>query len=188
MDESRLMIVSARSVSDSRRALACRLLSTVPMLARPTLNPAAAAISPDGRMVVIGSEVRHCRRSSTRSTGQLRAPAERQRAVIASVVYPSDGRTVVSVASDDSVIAWDPRTVQAERGVDRPVWARRGRRDQPGWEHALHLGERGPARVGPHRRATIWGPFRDGLGTALLRSGHYRTGPASGVISTTARG
>src|SRR5213075_1498012 len=40
----------------------------------------------------------------------LRAAAERQRAAIASVVYSSDGRTVASVGSDDSVIVWDPRT------------------------------------------------------------------------------
>ena len=116
-DESRLMVVSARSVRifDAR---SLRLLSTLRIMpARP--SPAAAAISPDGRTVVIGSEDGMMSFLDT-PTRHLRAAAERQRAAIASVVYSSDGRTVASVGSDDSVIAWDPRTATPNEVLTGP--------------------------------------------------------------------
>jgi WD40 repeat protein len=114
---SRVMIVGTRSVSvlDAR---SMRLLSTVDMSPAP-LAPTAAAISPDGRVVVIGSQSGAVSFLDP-STGQLRPAAGGQRAAIASVVYRSDGRTAVSVASDDSVIAWDPRTHEANELLTGP--------------------------------------------------------------------
>jgi WD40 repeat protein len=102
---SRMMIVGTRSVSVFN-ARSMKLVSTVDMSPAP-VAPTAASISPDGRTVVIGSQSGTVSFLDT-ETGQLRTAVEAQHAPIASVVYPRDDRTVASVASDDSVIVWDP--------------------------------------------------------------------------------
>jgi WD40 repeat protein len=116
-DGSRLMIVSARSVTalDTR---SMRSVSTINITPAP-IAPTAAAISPDGRSVVIGSKAGSVSFIDT-STGQVRTPAEGQRAAITSLAYPSNGRTVVSVGSDDSVITWDPRTAAPNEVLTGP--------------------------------------------------------------------
>ena len=115
---SRVMIVGTRSVS-VLDAGSMHLLSTVDISPAP-FAPTAAAISPDGRVAVIGSQSGAVSFLDT-LTGQLRPAGEGQRAAIASVVYPSDGRTVVTVASDDSVIAWDPRTYKPTQVLTGPA-------------------------------------------------------------------
>jgi WD40 repeat protein/DNA-binding SARP family transcriptional activator len=106
-DGSRLLVVNARSVRvlDAR---SLRLLSTVAITPAP-VAPTAAAVSPDGRVVAIGSQDGSVSFLDT-STGQLRAAVPEQRSAIATVLFPSNGRTVVSIGSDDSVAVWDPRT------------------------------------------------------------------------------
>ena len=104
---SRLMAVG----TDSLRlfdAHSLQLVRTVTITPAP-IAPTAAAISPDGRTVVIGSQAGSVSFVDT-STGQLRPAAQAQRARITNVVYPSDGRSMVSVADDDSVIVWNARS------------------------------------------------------------------------------
>ena len=115
---SRLMTVSPRRVSvfDAR---SLRLLRTVVMTPAP-LAPTAAAISPDGRVVVIGSQTGSLSFLDT-STGELRPAAEGQHAAVDRILFPSQGRTVVSVANDDSVIVWDPQTAKPEQVLTGPA-------------------------------------------------------------------
>ena len=117
---SRLMTVGSHSISvfeaDSLRRV--RTVAITP----PPLSPTAAAISPDGRTVVVGSQSGSVSFVDT-STGQLRPGAQPQRAPvpILSVIYPSVSRSVVSVAGDDSVIVWDPRRRKPDEILKAPA-------------------------------------------------------------------
>jgi DNA-binding SARP family transcriptional activator/WD40 repeat protein len=115
---SRVMIVSPRSLSvfDARTL---RLLRTVVMTPAP-VAPTAAAISPDGRLAVIGSQTGSLSFLDT-LTGNLRQAAEGQHAAIARILFQSQGRTVVSVANDDSVIVWDPQTARPDQVLSGPA-------------------------------------------------------------------
>lgn len=117
---SRVMTVGTHSISVFD-ADSLRLVRTVAITPTP-LSPNAAAISPDGRTVVIGSQSGSVSFIDT-ATGQLRPGAQPQRAPIpiSSVLYPSDGRSVVSVAGDDSVIVWDPRTREPDEILKSPT-------------------------------------------------------------------
>lgn len=114
---SRLLIVSTRDIEvfDAR---SMSLLSNVSITPVP-VAPAHAAISPDGRVVVIGSHGGSVAFIDT-VTGRARPGAEGQLGAVASVLYAADGRTGVSVGNDGAVIVWDPRTAKPKEVLTGP--------------------------------------------------------------------
>ncbi len=104
---SHLVVVGTRRVSvyDAR---SLRLVRSVTVTPAPAL-PSAAAISPDGGTLAIGSRTGSVSFVDL-STGHARRGFGGHGAVVASVVYSPDDRTVVTVGDDDKVIVWDPKT------------------------------------------------------------------------------
>ena len=114
---SRVLIVSTHDVEvfDAR---SMSLVSTVSITPVP-VAPADAAISPDGRVVVIGSRGGSVSFIDT-VTGRARPGAEGQLGAVASMLNAADGRTVVSVGNDGTVIVWDPRTARPKEVLTGP--------------------------------------------------------------------
>lgn len=114
---SRLLIVGTRSVSLFDTSL--RLLRTVAMTPAP-LAPSAAAISPDGRTAVIGSQNGSVAFVDT-TTGQLAPAAQAHRAAVTNALFSSEPGTAVTVANDDSVIVWNTRAATPTEFVSGPA-------------------------------------------------------------------
>ncbi|HLJ04162.1 MAG TPA: WD40 repeat domain-containing protein, partial [Solirubrobacteraceae bacterium] len=108
-----LTVVTAHSVStyDARtlRTIRSAAISPVPLL------PSSAAISPDGRTGVIGSQngsvwfVDAASGAATRSLGG-------HTAAVAAATYSPDGSSAITVGNDGRVIVWIPRR-ETERAV-----------------------------------------------------------------------
>jgi len=108
-----LTVVTAHSVStyDARtlRTIRSAAISPVPLL------PSSAAISPDGRTVVIGSQngsvwfVDAASGAATRGLGG-------HTAAVAAATYSPDGSSAITVGNDGRVIVWIPRR-ETERAV-----------------------------------------------------------------------
>ena len=115
--DSRLVVVGAKRISvlDARSAGVLRSVRIAPM------PPAAttAAVSPDGRGVIIGSQTGSVWFVGS-ATGRARRGAQAQAAGVANVVYTSDGRAAVTVGDDDTMIVWDPRTAQPSQELVGP--------------------------------------------------------------------
>jgi len=103
---SRLVVVAARGIG-VYRAHSMRLLRSVAILPTPA-SPSAAAISPDGRTIVIGSRTGSVSLVDL-STGDARRGFGGQGGPVAGVVYSPDGQTVVTVGDDNRVTVWDPK-------------------------------------------------------------------------------
>jgi DNA-binding SARP family transcriptional activator/WD40 repeat protein len=106
---SRLLVLGAQSVSqfDAR---------TMRWLGSTTIGRAAAAassadISPNGLTAAIGSATGVVSLVDT-ATGAVRTAERGQRPSVAGVIYGHDGRTVITVGSDDVVTVWDVRTAR----------------------------------------------------------------------------
>jgi WD40 repeat protein len=114
---SRLLIVSTKNVEvfDAR---SMRPVSNVSITPVPVV-PAAAAISPDGRVVVIGSRGGSVSFIDT-ATGRARPAAAGQLGAVASVLYAADGRTVVSVGNDGTAIVWNPEIAKPNEVLTGP--------------------------------------------------------------------
>ena len=104
---NRLLVVAGRVVSvfDAHSMGLVRSIAITPAPA----SPSAAAISPDGRTVVIASDAGSVSFVDA-STGHLRQGTDGHGAYVGSVVYSPHGRTVVTVGDDDKAIVWDPKT------------------------------------------------------------------------------
>lgn len=113
---SRLAIVGTHGLSVFD-APSLRLRQTVRFTPAPA-SPAAAAISPDGQTIVLGSRTGSVGFASV-STGAIRS-AGSQDAAVADALYATDGRTAVTVAADDTVFVWDPRTGRSEQVLTGP--------------------------------------------------------------------
>ncbi len=102
---SQLMLVDTSSVQvlDAR---SLRVRHTVAITPAP-VAPVAAAISPNGHIVAIGSQSGSVSFVDT-STGIARTGSKAHGDQVASVLYSADGRSVVTVGNDDTVIVWDP--------------------------------------------------------------------------------
>ncbi len=114
----RLVVVSARDVTTYDTAT-LRRSATVAIRPAPLL-PTAAAISPNGATIVIGSQ------NGTVSfvdavTGALLRGSGGHAAAVASVVYASDSRTVTTVADDGKVTLWDSRGSGARTVLTGPA-------------------------------------------------------------------
>lgn len=115
---ARLLVVDAHSVSmfDAR---SLRRLNTVAIRPAPAA-PSAAAISPDGRAIAIGS------RSGDMSfvdpsTGSARAALGAHSGPVTTVTYSPDGRAVVSTGDNNQVIVWDPSTARSAEVLTAPA-------------------------------------------------------------------
>jgi DNA-binding SARP family transcriptional activator/WD40 repeat protein len=102
-----LVAVTGRGVSvyDAR---SLQLLRSVAVSPAPR-SPSAAAISSDGRTVVIGSRTGSVWFVDA-LTGRARRGVGGQGGAVTDLVYSSDGRTVVSVGDDSKLLIWDPLT------------------------------------------------------------------------------
>jgi WD40 repeat protein/DNA-binding SARP family transcriptional activator len=104
---ARLMVVTARQL-DTYDASTLRRVQAVTIQPVPLL-PSAAAISPTGTTVTIGSQ------NGTVSfvdaaTGGRGAALHAHSGPVASAVYAPDGSTVMTVGDDGRVILWNPRS------------------------------------------------------------------------------
>ena len=114
---SRVVIVTRRSLRVFE-ARSLRLLRTRAITRAPAA-PAAAAISPDGRTVVIGSRAGVVSFFDA-DTGRARSSTDAHNAAVSSIVYTPDGRTLATVDSDDTVIGWNPRTETPDEVLTGP--------------------------------------------------------------------
>jgi DNA-binding SARP family transcriptional activator/WD40 repeat protein len=76
---------------------------------RATAPQSAAAISPSGRAIVVGSENGSVSFVDL-STGTVRQGVGGHNAYVASVLYSAQGQTVITVGDDDKLIIWNPTT------------------------------------------------------------------------------
>ncbi|MBV9606815.1 MAG: winged helix-turn-helix domain-containing protein [Solirubrobacterales bacterium] len=105
---SRMMIVTPHGI----RGYAAQTMATLGSVAiRPApLLPTAAAISPDGSTVAIGSQ-NGAVWFVAAASGQARRGFGGHGATVASVVYGPDGGKAMTVGDDGRVIVWDPRAL-----------------------------------------------------------------------------
>jgi DNA-binding SARP family transcriptional activator/WD40 repeat protein len=115
---ARLVLLDARHVNVFD-AHSLRRLSSIPIA--PALRaPSAAAFSPDGRTVAIGS------RSGAvtfveEATGESRPGGGAPGIPVTNVAYSPDGHTVVSAGNDDRLIVWDPRSATSTAVLSAPA-------------------------------------------------------------------
>jgi WD40 repeat protein len=114
---ARLIVVWAGSAAafDTR---SLRRVRTVPIT--PTATPGSAAISPDGRTVVIGSQTGRVSFIDL-SSGVVRRGVGGHGALVSNVVYSPDGHTVTTTGNDGKVIVWDPDTATPVEVLSGPV-------------------------------------------------------------------
>ena len=115
---ARLLVVDARRVSvfDASSLRRLRAVAITPALTAPS----AAAISPDGRMIAVGSRDGQLSFVDS-STGAARRGAGPGGNAVTDVVYGPDGRSVVSTANDSNVIVWDPQAARAAQVLTTPA-------------------------------------------------------------------
>ena len=110
---ARVLVVTAAGIDlfDAYSLHMVRSMAITPKLSAPAIGPGgqAAAISPDGHTVVIGSQSGSVLFVDA-STGRVRRGIGGHGAAVGSVVYLSNGRTVVTVGDDGRTIIWDPKT------------------------------------------------------------------------------
>ncbi len=104
---TRLLVVSAHDVS-LFNARSLRLMHTEAITPRAVL-PYAAAISPDGQTIAIGSRTGSVLFINA-ETGAGVPRLGPDRGALAGVYYSHDGQTVVTVGEDNTAIVWDPKT------------------------------------------------------------------------------
>jgi WD40 repeat protein/DNA-binding SARP family transcriptional activator len=115
---ARMLVVSAHDVSwFDLHSLS--LLRSEPITPAPT-RPSAAAISPKGRAITIGSQTGSVSFVNPR-TGAARAALGAHRAALAGVFYSHDGRTVAAVSDDNTVTVWDPNTARPTEELTGPT-------------------------------------------------------------------
>lgn len=115
---ARLIIVRPGSVSafDTR---SLRRLRTVP-ITRAAPQPTAAAISPDGRTVVVGSQTGRVSFIDV-SSGSARTEVGRNGAPVSNVVYSPHARTVTTTENDGQMIVWNPKAATPVEVLNGPV-------------------------------------------------------------------
>ena len=111
-DGARVLVVDARRISVFD-ASSLRRLSSVAITPAP-IAPSAAAISPDGRTIAIGSRTGQMSFIDA-STGDARPGTGARGGPVTSVIYSPEGRAVASTGTDNKVIVWDPQATRSAR-------------------------------------------------------------------------
>ena len=106
---ARLLVVDAHSVS-TFDASPVRRLSSAAITPAPAA-PSAAAISPDGSTIAVGSQTGQVSFVDP-STGHARPGTGAHGSTVTSLTYSPDGRAVASTGTDNKVIIWDPQTAR----------------------------------------------------------------------------
>jgi DNA-binding SARP family transcriptional activator/WD40 repeat protein len=115
---ARLLVVDAHSVS-TFDASSVRRLSSAAITPTPAA-PSAAAISPDGGTIAIGSQTGQVSFVDP-STGHARPGTGAHGSAVTSLTYSHDGRAVASTGNDNKVIIWDPRTTRTAEVLTAPA-------------------------------------------------------------------
>jgi WD40 repeat protein/DNA-binding SARP family transcriptional activator len=104
----RLIVVTGRALRtyDARSLTPIRSVDIRPV----PLLPSAAAVSPDGATVAMGSQNGGVSFVAA-ATGQARHGHGGHGATVASVLFAPDGRTAITVGDDGKVIVWDPKAL-----------------------------------------------------------------------------
>jgi DNA-binding SARP family transcriptional activator/WD40 repeat protein len=114
----RLLVVDARRVNVFDASSLRRQASVA--IAPAPVAPTAAAISPDGRVVALGSQAGQVSFVDA-STGRARAGAGAHGGAVTGVTYAPDGGAVVTVGSDNRVVVWNPTTARAATVLTAPA-------------------------------------------------------------------
>ena len=115
---TRLMVVTTRHIV-AYDAATMQRLSEVAIRPVPLL-PSAAAISPNGTTITIGSQNGSVSFVDG-ATGVRSAGIHGDSGPVASVVYAPNGATVMTAGDDGRVIIWDPRTVVEQSVLSGPA-------------------------------------------------------------------
>jgi DNA-binding SARP family transcriptional activator/WD40 repeat protein len=115
---ARLLVVDARTVSVFDAGSLHRL-SSLAITPAPAA-PSAAAISPDGRTIAIGSQTGQVSFIDA-ANGQARAGIGARSTPVTTVTYSPGGRAVASTGSDNRVIVWDPQTATSAEVLTAPA-------------------------------------------------------------------
>jgi DNA-binding SARP family transcriptional activator/WD40 repeat protein len=115
---ARLLVVDAHTVSVFD-ASSLRHLSSISITLTP-VAPSAAAISPDGRTIAVGSQTGAVSFVNP-STGEARPGIGAHSTPVTTLTYSPDGRAVVSASNDNKVIVWDPQTATSAEVLTAPA-------------------------------------------------------------------
>jgi DNA-binding SARP family transcriptional activator/WD40 repeat protein len=115
---ARLLVLDAHSVSVFD-ASSVRRLSSVSITPTP-VAPSAAAISPDGRTITVGSQTGQVSFVDP-ATGQARPGIGARSTPVTTLTYSPDDRAVVSTGNDNKVIVWDPQTAKSDEVLTAPA-------------------------------------------------------------------
>jgi DNA-binding SARP family transcriptional activator/WD40 repeat protein len=115
---NRLLVVTAVSIRIFD-AHSMRLLSSIPT-GRASARASAAAISPTGDTIVIGSNDGSVSFLDP-STGAVRRSAAGHGGPVGNAVFTSGARTAITVADDDKVIIWNPATATPAETLTGPT-------------------------------------------------------------------
>jgi WD40 repeat protein len=113
-----LLVVDAHSVS-TFSASPVRRLSSVAITPAPA-SPSAAAISPDGATIAVGSHTGQVWFVDP-LTGHARPATGARSSAVTSLSYSPDGRAVASTGTDNKVIIWDPQTARPAEVFTAPA-------------------------------------------------------------------
>ena len=115
---ARLLVVDTHSVS-AFGTNPVRQLSSAAITPAPTA-PSAAAISPDGSTIAVGSQTGQVSFVDP-STGGARPGPGAPGSAVTSLTYSPDGRAVASTGTDNKVIVWDPHTARPAQVLTAPA-------------------------------------------------------------------
>jgi len=115
---ARLLVVDAHSVS-TFDASPVRRLSSAAITPTPAA-PSAAAISPDGATIAVGSHTGQVSFVDP-STGHGRPGTGAHGSTVTNLTYSPDGRVVASTGTDNKVIIWDPQTARPTEVFTAPA-------------------------------------------------------------------
>jgi WD40 repeat protein len=115
---ARLLVVDAHSVSAFDASPVRRLRSAA--ITPAPVAVSAAAISPDGATVAVGSPTGQVSFVDP-STGRARSGTGARSSAVTTLTYSPDGRAVASTGTDNKVIIWDPRTARPAKVLAAPA-------------------------------------------------------------------
>ena len=115
---ARLLVVDAHLVS-TFGASPVRRLSSAAITPKPAA-PSAAAISPDGATIAVGSPAGQVSFVNP-STGHGRPGTGAHGSTATNLTYSPDGRAVASTGNDNKVIIWNPQTARSAEVLTAPA-------------------------------------------------------------------